>query len=782
MIEPMKSRAARKRLACLICIGILVLPFLDVFPVSASSTSWSKPRPSSDKDFDETIGNVYDDGIASLSMGVLIAEYIENSSALGDYVTLRVSISANTRKGIYYDWMQYSYNWYQVSNPTNITGDNTGNWLIIPWELGGPFLFYGVKYTSIWVCSNGFICLDSECTNATPSSIPSTNKPNTIIAPFWRDLDPSAGGSITYGLIYGTPNLFVISWNNVRNKANGVPQTFQLVIRGRVGGSNEFQNALLFQYKSITKNQTTTVGVEDQTGSRGTSVDPNSYGNNYSLLFQYSIMGCRLESLKIRLTKVETCSTIMPQLTNTDIGGYNVELNNSANPCGEVFGDAIGFAADLLLLDEVGIIFDTLLIIPTLSNYFSSQLSRPNFQYDWANTNENEAFVSAACVEESNPFAMPFDATLADNFIWKLTDNNNRNHLLTVTAESTYKSIDNLSTHTISTSVTLYMYAVTPSTPEGSTHGFTGSTYNYSTSITDPEEDPVRYEFNWSDGTEDTITDWYFSGVNVTASHSWASPGTYQVRARAQDIYELWSGVWGGWSPPLNVTINAPSVTISPPSASIYLGYSRTFTATVSDDKPPYSYQWYLNGSAVSGATSASWTFTPSSIGDYTVYVTVTDSVGTHVTSNTAPVRVVYYWPQGCVLANTRILMANGKTKPVQSVKPGDAITGYDVQSGTFVVENVTSNNCTVVNEILSINYGLLCVTPTDQPIYTDHGWVVNPQDLVIGWRIYYPVHNSWITIQSLKTLNGYYLVYDLRATNPDTFIGNGILLDRKIL
>jgi len=506
--------------------------------------------------------------MASLGMGVNIGKYYENDPELGDFVTLRVSISANTRKGIYYDSTQWGYSWYNVSNPTNITGYNTGNWLTIPWELGGPFLFYGVEYTSIWVCSNGFVCLNSNYTNATPSSIPSANKPDTIIAPFWRDLDPSAGGNITYGLIYGTPNLFVISWNNVPNKADTVPQTFQLVIRGRVGGSNEFQNALLFQYKSITKDPDllTTVGIEDQTGSKGTSVDPNSLGNNnYCLLFQYSIMGCRLVSLKIKLTKVDTYAVIEPMRTDEYLGGYNVILNNSANPCGEVFGAAIGFAADLLITNyEAGIIFDTLLITTqALSNYFSGQLSRPIFDSGAAGHNETEAFVSATCADEDS-LVMPFDATLADVIIWGLTDNNNRNHLLTVTAESTYKSIDDLSTHTISTSVTLYMYAVTPSTPEGPTHVFTDYAYNYSTSYTDQEGFPVRYEFNWSDGTEDTITGWKASGVTVTAQHSWASPRTYQVRARTQNIYdEYWSGVWTGWSPPLNVTVGNRYLTIN---------------------------------------------------------------------------------------------------------------------------------------------------------------------------------------------------------------------------
>jgi hypothetical protein len=46
----------------------------------------------------------------------------------------------------------------------------------------------------------------------------------------------------------------------------------------------------------------------------------------------------------------------------------------------------------------------------------------------------------------------------------------------------------------------------------------------------------------------------------------------------------------------------------------------------VTKGTPPYSYQWYLNGTAVSGATSSLWIFKPETTGTYSVYVVVTDS------------------------------------------------------------------------------------------------------------------------------------------------------------
>jgi len=82
------------------------------------------------------------------------------------------------------------------------------------------------------------------------------------------------------------------------------------------------------------------------------------------------------------------------------------------------------------------------------------------------------------------------------------------------------------------------------------------------------------------------------------------------------------------------------SVSVSPLSASILVGQSLIFTSTVSGGYTPYSYQWYLNGAPVSGATSASWTFTPTTSGIYYVHLKVTDNKGNTAQSETARVTV----------------------------------------------------------------------------------------------------------------------------------------------
>jgi hypothetical protein len=92
-------------------------------------------------------------------------------------------------------------------------------------------------------------------------------------------------------------------------------------------------------------------------------------------------------------------------------------------------------------------------------------------------------------------------------------------------------------------------------------------------------------------------------------------------------------------------TVNPPappslSVSISPLSASILVGQSVTFTSTVSGGYTPYTYQWYLNNNPASGATSVSWTFTPTASGIYYIYVKVTDDKGNTAQSDAARITV----------------------------------------------------------------------------------------------------------------------------------------------
>jgi len=173
---------------------------------------------------DENATNVGDEAV--VGMGVHVATYRENPDPTeGPYygkdgICFRVIATANTRKGIEYDYftVPISPYWVETTKPTNITGDDSGVWIDIPFGVtfyGGP----GVQnasavYDKVWVCSNGFLSFDSNSNSSIPTPVPSPSPPNSLIAPYWSDLDPT-GGSITY---YADLIKFVVEWKDVLSK------------------------------------------------------------------------------------------------------------------------------------------------------------------------------------------------------------------------------------------------------------------------------------------------------------------------------------------------------------------------------------------------------------------------------------------------------------------------------------------------------------------------------------------------------------------------------------
>ena len=58
------------------------------------------------------------------------------------------------------------------------------------------------------------------------------------------------------------------------------------------------------------------------------------------------------------------------------------------------------------------------------------------------------------------------------------------------------------------------------------------------------------------------------------------------------------------------------------------VGQTSVITATVSGGTAPFTYQWYVDGSAVSGATSTSYSYSSSSVSQANIICKITDSTG----------------------------------------------------------------------------------------------------------------------------------------------------------
>ena len=85
-----------------------------------------------------------------------------------------------------------------------------------------------------------------------------------------------------------------------------------------------------------------------------------------------------------------------------------------------------------------------------------------------------------------------------------------------------------------------------PGTPniEGETHGYYGESYDYTFIATDPDGDDIWYFIEWGDESNSGWIGPYDSGEEVIKSHTWDDEGTYNIRAKAKDIFDA-EGEWG---------------------------------------------------------------------------------------------------------------------------------------------------------------------------------------------------------------------------------------------
>jgi hypothetical protein len=132
-----------------------------------------------------------------------------------------------------------------------------------------------------------------------------------------------------------------------------------------------------------------------------------------------------------------------------------------------------------------------------------------------------------------------------------------------------------------------------PSTPTGPTSTNTGNSYTYSTSTTDSDGDNIKYGWDWNgDGTVDEWTSFTSSGASVSTSHTWSTPGTYNIKVKAEDT----NGAQSSFSPVLTVTVtsnNPPTIPTLTGPTSGRVGTAYTYSATSTDPDGDQLYYWF---------------------------------------------------------------------------------------------------------------------------------------------------------------------------------------------
>jgi hypothetical protein len=172
------------------------------------------------------------------------------------------------------------YNWFEIAPPAGGPGsiipeitDEDADTVTIP--LPFAFNFYNITYDSIGISSNGIVELGAATYALDENgTIPRPGQAKRLSAPFWDDLDPSNvdnGHGDVYQYYDTTAHRWILEYYQVALGYGFFSwETFQIILRDPAyyttpTGDGEF----LYLYDSVSNVNSNTVGIEDETETRG---------------------------------------------------------------------------------------------------------------------------------------------------------------------------------------------------------------------------------------------------------------------------------------------------------------------------------------------------------------------------------------------------------------------------------------------------------------------------------------------------------------------------------
>lgn len=154
--------------------------------------------------------------------------------------------------------------------------------------IGFDFNFYGTSYSVVYVSSNGFLTfLPGQPSPYTTVEIPNAAAPNGMVAGWWTDLNPPAGGSIQYEVLGTEPyRRFILQYTNVPHfpwlPSHTDPVTFQMKLF-------ESTNVIEVHYVEAPTyaSRQNSSGIENQDGTVGLSYHYGRGGLSTPLAVRY---------------------------------------------------------------------------------------------------------------------------------------------------------------------------------------------------------------------------------------------------------------------------------------------------------------------------------------------------------------------------------------------------------------------------------------------------------------------------------------------------------------
>ncbi len=182
---------------------------------------------------------------------------------------------------------QVEYEWYEMQNPVVLTlGDDDYS---DPIDMGLTWNHYGNDYTQVFIASNGYMGFnETNMWSLGNQDLPDPNDPSDLIAFFWDDLNPGAGGTVSYE---ANGEIFVAQYTAVSEFGGDGSITVQVIL-------DPDEEAVRINYQSLDggiDTSSATIGQEGAGGAQGFWCNFNSLGwvptNESSVWFGFNVIG-----------------------------------------------------------------------------------------------------------------------------------------------------------------------------------------------------------------------------------------------------------------------------------------------------------------------------------------------------------------------------------------------------------------------------------------------------------------------------------------------------------
>jgi len=438
--DPGYQRRERSGHSVVSVILVIVAVVLVALP-ARGDTAWFGQKPTVDTNFRSEgapirLENSYHNSILTTGIGVEVASFDENYAYLNrDAYVIRVLGAANIRRGnfpasVYYYSARANDYFFESSG---ITGDDMGKWFSLT-DIGG-FWYYGQRYYNIFVCANGWAAFQyagnvNSCPfipQALPTADTTTETPDGVLAPFWRDLNPAAGGQIGVSRASdGTSISFI--WKQVANFAYSGVNTFTLTLHK--------PSAITFEYGSVSYIGGTKVGFEDPAGVFGQELDYNTAVAQGGVRIQFRGNVQLLTSSRFVVDKQDSYDSSDVLWDRNEVSGVNVRASNPTLSAGQQavadIAAAAAWTAACLPLTTLGCLLLTSGVAVTSAVLAGDQSKVPPDKYAASDLGQTQrtGFLQLPVMDE-NSGMWGTDMSAFDVFLWKVPKDSNR-HVLEI--------------------------------------------------------------------------------------------------------------------------------------------------------------------------------------------------------------------------------------------------------------------------------------------------------------------------------------------------------------